>query len=60
MQIQSLPNVDTQFKNRSGDMFVVIGRGTKGIIIEFIDGRVELISASKWGRMNSELLVTAH
>jgi len=53
MHIQSLPNVDSQFKNESGDVFVVIGRGTRGIVIEYVDGRVELISANKWSNKRS-------
>ncbi|MDH3327273.1 MAG: hypothetical protein OEM38_11215 [Gammaproteobacteria bacterium] len=60
MHIQSLPAVDSQFKNKSGDVFVVIGRGTRGIVIEYIDGRVELVSASKWGNMTSANFRTDH
>jgi len=53
MHIQSLPDVDSQFKNNTGDVFVVIGRGTRGIVIEYYDGRVELVSPDKWEDMNS-------
>ncbi len=53
MHIQSLPSVDSHFKSKSGDAFVVIGRGTRGIVIEYIDGRVELVSANKWSNMSS-------
>ncbi|MDH5258733.1 MAG: hypothetical protein OEX07_12030 [Gammaproteobacteria bacterium] len=60
MHIQSLPNVDSQFKNKAGDVFVVIGRGTQGIVIEYIDGRVELVSPTKWGDMNSASYQTEH
>lgn len=60
MQVQSLPTVDSQFKNKSGDVFVVIGRGTRGIVIEYLDGRVELVSPSKWGSMNSACFRTDH
>ena len=58
MHIQSLPSVDSQFKNKSGDVFVVIGRGTRGIVIEYFDGRVELAPASKWGNMSSASILS--
>jgi len=60
MHIQSLPSVESQFKSKSGDVFVVIGRGTRGIVIEYFDGRVELVSPSKWRSMNSASLRTNH
>ena len=52
MYLQNLPSVDAQFINHQGDKFVVIGRGTGGIVIEYGDGRVELISPQRWQAMN--------
>ena len=48
MHVQELPVVDSCFTTSHGETFVVIGRGTKGIIVEYIDGRVELLSLSQW------------
>lgn len=60
MQLQSLPLIDTEFKNKQGDVFTVIGRGTRGIIIEFSDGRVELVSPEEWHNMGQSLNDLAH
>ena len=51
MSILNLPTVNTQFKNQTGDLFTVIARGTKGIIIEYLSGKVELISQKNWETM---------
>jgi len=52
MTMQNLPSVNSQYRNQFGDTFVVIGRGTRGIIVEYHGGRVELISPKKWQTMN--------
>lgn len=48
MAIQSLPAVNGLYKTSQGESFVVIGMGTKGIIVEYRDGRVELIAHERW------------
>lgn len=52
MTMQILPSVNSQYRNQFGDTFVVIGRGTRGIIVEYHGGRVELISPNQWQIMN--------
>lgn len=51
MSLQSLPTVDARYRNPVGDTCVVIGLGTKGIIVEYEDGRVELIAKDQWRTM---------
>jgi len=53
MSTINLPIVNTQFKNQTGDLFTVIGKGTKGIIIEYISGKVELVPPKNWETMCS-------
>ncbi len=49
MDSQIMPFVDSEYKNTSGEVFIVIGCGTGGIVIEYLgDGRVELISTENW------------
>lgn len=60
MRLQSLPSVDTKFKNKQGDTFMVIGRGTQGIIVEYSNGRVELLSTTKWNEMEPPQHRIAH
>ncbi|HFE38052.1 MAG TPA: hypothetical protein ENK06_06480 [Gammaproteobacteria bacterium] len=60
MQLQTLPSINTEFKNKQGDVFMVIGRGTQGIVIEYNNGRVELIPTIKWNNMGQSLLQVSH
>ena len=39
-----LPGIDSRFSNIKGEHFTVISTGTKGIVIEYQDGRVELVA----------------
>lgn len=43
-----LPAVDSKFSTSSGEYFTVIGTGTQGVIVEYIDGRVAVISSQEW------------
>lgn len=56
MHVHSLPVVDSKFITAKGETFVVIGRGTQGVIIEYVDGRVELLSLSQWANMTQKPL----
>lgn len=56
MHVNILPVVNSEYETTQGDTFVVIGRGTQGIIIEYSDGRVELITPSEWSNMNQSTL----
>ena len=60
MHVQSLPSINTEFKNKQGDVFTVIGRGTRGIIIEYSNGRVELVSPDRWHDMGESLSNLSH
>ena len=60
MHLQSLPTINTEFKNKHGDVFTVIGRGTRGIIIEYSDGKVELVSPDRWHDMGQPLHSLSH
>ena len=55
MSILCMPLVNTRFKNQYGDLFTVIGKGTKGIIIEYISGKVELVSPKNWESMSNSV-----
>jgi len=48
MSLQSLPMVDSEYRDPLGDTCVVIGLGTQGIVVEYTDGRVELIAKDQW------------
>ena len=43
-----IPAVNSQFSTSNGELFTVIGTGTQGVVVEYSDGRVELISAENW------------
>ena len=60
MHLQSLPTINTEFKNKHGDTFTVIGRGTQGIIIEYNNGKVELVTPDKWHNMGQSLSSLSH
>lgn len=61
MQLQNLPSIDEQYRDDNGNLFVVIGRGTRGIVVEYFDGKVELISLQDWQNMgNTAQLQIAH
>ncbi|MDH5228743.1 MAG: hypothetical protein OEZ58_13565 [Gammaproteobacteria bacterium] len=59
MELQPLPNIDAYYTNSQGEAFMVIGRGTRGIIIEYSDGRVELVSMERWRKMTVNILSKA-
>ncbi len=48
MSKEPLPQVDCDYCSDEGDSFTVIGRGTGGIVVEYRDGRVELIPVDTW------------
>ncbi len=50
MEHHVLPSVDTTYTNPEGERFIVIGRGTRGVVVEYRDGRVELIPLQQWRR----------
>jgi hypothetical protein len=42
------PSVGSRFVDAGGQSFEVIGTGTGGIVIEYSDGRAELIDQHSW------------
>lgn len=49
------PSVGDYFSLANGEHFEVIGCGTRGIIIEYNDGRAELLDQPAWQRMQARL-----
>jgi hypothetical protein len=43
-----LPTVGSRYSDISGESFEVIGLGTRGIAVQYLDGRVELIDVQSW------------
>jgi len=52
---EKFPIIGSRYTNDSGDAFEVIGMGTQGIIVEYIDGRAELIDHQTWDRLRFDL-----
>jgi len=48
MQTLAKPSIDNNYTVK-GECLTVIGSGTNGIVVEYTDGRVELISKESWG-----------
>lgn len=48
METLSPPAFDLAYQTFDGQHFFVIGVGTQGIIIEYHDGRVELVPQVHW------------
>lgn len=53
MTASRLPAIDSRYTTSMGESFVVIGLGTHGIVIEYRDGRVELVSRDAWRRLDA-------
>ncbi len=47
MHTLAMPSIDNNYTVK-GECLTVIGSGTNGIIVEYNDGRVELISKESW------------
>lgn len=48
------PAIDSHYKNTQGEQFFVIGSGTGGIIVQYYDGRVEMINRDTWTQLKLE------
>ena len=48
MAAHQLPTVGKRYVDGSGEAFEVIGLGTGGIVIEYLDGRAKLIDLQSW------------
>lgn len=42
------PAIGSCFISNQGETFEVIGRGTRGVVVEYADGRAELIDLQTW------------
>ncbi len=49
------PSVGDCFSLASGERVEIIGCGTKGVVIEYNDGRAELLDQPAWQRMQAQL-----
>ena len=47
-----LPAVGDRFVNENGETFVVIGLGTRGIVIEYPNGQTELVDQHTWAKLD--------
>ncbi len=50
MQTLAMPSIDNHYTVKGEDL-TVIGSGTNGIVVEYHDGRVELIPKESWNVM---------
>jgi hypothetical protein len=46
------PAIGSCFTSDQGETFEVIGRGTGGVVVEYADGRAELIDMRSWEALN--------
>ena len=54
------PAIDSRYVTQFGESFVVISMGTGGVVVEYIDGRVELISLQQWSHLGPVAERLAH
>ena len=54
---EKIPLIGSHYITELGDAFEVIGMGTQGIVVEYIDGRAELIDHQAWDRLRFDLEV---
>jgi len=52
---EKIPLIGSRYTTELGDAFEIIGLGTQGIIVEYIDGRAELIDHQTWERLRFDL-----
>lgn len=48
MATQHLPAIGDRYVDSTGESFEVIGLGTGGVVVEYFDGRAELIDLQRW------------
>jgi len=48
------PKVGTWYMDPKGNSFEVIGFGTNGVVVEYPDGKTELIDKETWGDMECD------
>jgi hypothetical protein len=58
--ILSAPSIDKKYKTKRGEDIIVIGHGTRGIVIEYTDGRVELVSQQDWAQLADPSWTATH
>jgi hypothetical protein len=52
------PSIGDLYCTRSGEEVEVIGLGTGGIVIEYTDGRAELLDATAWQQLSPRVMRT--
>lgn len=55
MSVTLMPTIGCKYKDVHGNIFEVIGMGTKGIVIEFIDGQSRLVDLATFQQNPEEL-----
>jgi len=53
MNNHNAPAIDSRYVTLQGVPFLVIGRGTGGVIVQYEDGRVELLSKDRWNTLQA-------
>ena len=53
--LSAQPSIGDYFNLSSGERIEVIGYGTGGIVIEYRDGRAELIDQPGWQRLQPQI-----
>lgn len=51
IMIDAQPSIGDLYSTRSGEEVEVIGFGTGGIVVEYADGRAELLDTSAWQQL---------
>lgn len=50
------PCIGDLYNTRAGEAIEVIGLGTGGIVIEYADGRAELVDNIRWQQLNPSVI----
>ncbi len=53
------PTVGTHYDTKPGESIEVIAVGTRGIVVEYVDGRVELLDLDCWQSLQQNARTTA-
>jgi len=54
------PIVGTHYDTQPGETIEVIAVGTRGIVVEYIDGRVELLDLACWQNWQQKPVTVSH
>ena len=55
MAREATPAVGSWYANEDGLSLKVIGTGTRGVVVEYVDGSAELIDRTTWHDLDMEI-----